>query len=368
MRFAIVTASIGHGHNSVAYALQEALLNENPNNCVEVFDILDDSKLYQLVTNVYLGVITKTPYIYSKIFQWSQHHQGTNSIVNLLNFLCLKILKNIKSSYRPDAFIFTHPIPAVCYKNTFKIPAWTIITDYTYHHIWYNPKITGYFVANSEVERQLLKNSYPIERLFQTGLPIKKSFTANYMMSNSQSLLDSKPMILIMGGGFGIGPLKDIVDELEKIQLPFEAVVITGKNESLYQDIVKSIESKTEDRWRVISYTDEIPTLMKKATLLISKAGAITLTEAQISGLPTIIYKPIPGHEEENARFACEQGWAKWVKKLEDLVPATNELLSSTKELQHMKEKCSLFSKPYAASCISKTITDYTQIPLRKTL
>ncbi|KAB3535746.1 glycosyltransferase [Alkaliphilus pronyensis] len=370
MRIAIVTASIGHGHNSVAFALKEALLNENSNNCVEVFDILDDSKLYQLVTSVYLEVISKTPYLYSKVFHWSQHYQKTNSIVNLLSFLSLKILKNIKSSFQPDAFIFTHPIPAMCYNNNkLRVPAYTVITDYAYHHFWFNPKVAGYFVASPEIKRQLEKNKFPSKNIFNTGLPIKKSFTSNNMKNSlHNSNISEKPLVLVMGGGFGIGPLKGIVDELEKIQLPFQAVVITGKNESLYQDILKSIENKTKDRWKVISFTDEIHTLMKKSSLLISKAGAITLTEAQISGLPTIIYKPIPGHEEENARFVCQQGWATWVKKSEELISITSKLLSSAEELEAMKKKSSLYSKPFAASNICRIISNYIEAPLRRSL
>lgn len=369
MKLAIVTASVGHGHNAVALTLQETLQTENPNSSVQVFDILDDSRVYQFFTNVYLEVIAKTPYIYSKIFYWSQQHQKPSPIISYLNFICLQSLKKIKETFQPDAFIFTHPIPTISYNHYLKIPAWTVITDYSYHPIWYNPRITGYFVANTEVENQLFKNKYPIARIFNTGLPIKKSFSnISYIHQSPLHLIDNKPLILIMGGGLGIGPLKEVVEKLETIDLPFQAAVLTGNNQSLYLDISKAVENKTINRWTVLPFTDEIHSLMQKASLLISKAGAITLTEALVSELPTIIYKPIPGHEEDNAHHVCQQGWATWAKNSKELVSLTYALLSSTETLEIMKQKSTQFSKPQAANDITKIITANATLPLRRSI
>ncbi|AKL94064.1 UDP-N-acetylglucosamine:LPS N-acetylglucosamine transferase [Clostridium aceticum] len=314
MRLAIVTASVGQGHNSVALALQEAFQLEDPNIKIKIFDVLDDSRVYQFFTNVYLQVITKNPSIYSKIFYWSQQHQQASSIISYLNFVCFKTLKKMKQSFQPDAFIFTHPIPTNSYNATIKIPAWTIITDYSYHPIWYNSDITGYFVANDHLQNQLLKNKYPIESIFNTGLPIKQSFTTGKKVYKPLiQYPDTHPLILIMGGGLGIGALNSIVEKLETIDFPFQGLIVTGKNERLYWEM-KKLENRDSKKWEIISFTNEIPSLMKKASLLITKAGAITLTEAQACELPTIIYNPIPGHEEENAHCVCQQGWATWAK------------------------------------------------------
>lgn len=368
IKIAIVTASVGHGHNAAALALQEALQNQNPNSCVEVFDILEDSIIYQFFTDVYLEVISKTPHIYSKIYHWTQHHQKPNSIISYLNFICLKSLKKIKQTFQPDAFIFTHPIPSISYSYSLNIPAWTVITDYSYHPIWFNPKIKGYFVANQGVQNQLANNQYPIDSIFVTGLPIKNAFSSPLLDQESLPSNDHKPLILIMGGGLGIGPLKEIVEKLETIDLAFNAVVLTGNNHSLYLDISDTIGSKTTGRWTVLSFTDEIHKLMQRATLLISKAGAITLTEALASGLPTIIYKPIPGQEEDNAHHVCQQGWATWAKNSKELVSLTQALLTSPESLKIMKQKTTKFCNPKAANDIIETISASISLPLRRSI
>ncbi len=369
MKIAIITASIGQGHNAVALALEESLKIENPSNEIKVFDILDDSKVYQFLKIVYIEVITRTPYVYSKLFHWTYKHDKSTSIINYSDFLCLRILNNIKHTFKPDIFIFTHPFPATSYTNSLNIPAWTVITDYGFHPIWYNPKMSGYFVANSEVKDQICKKGYPRNAVINTGIPIKIDFYGNQPIKNTGTRdINNIPLVLIMGGGLGIGCLEEVVESLEEIEAPFKAIVLTGKNEELFQYITNSIKDKTPERWNVIPFSNEIPLLMKKASLLISKAGAVTLTEAGVSGLPTIIYKPIPGHEEKNAKFVCRQGWSRWAKDTNELINITNTLLSSDKKLEEMKRKSYKFNKLIAAQIISKTIYAYDFVSLRRSI
>ncbi|MFT9497414.1 MGDG synthase family glycosyltransferase, partial [Anaerosolibacter sp.] len=271
--------------------------------------------------------------------------------------------------FKPDIFIFTHPFPVVGYRQSLKVPAWTIITDYSFHPIWYNPKIRGYFVANTETQEQLCKTNYPMDRVFDTGIPLKKSFSNTKNIDRSHTKSDNhKPLILIMGGGLGIGGLKEIVDELDKLDYPFESIVLTGKNHSLYQDMISSFKKNKTLRWSVLQFSNDIHLLMRKASLLISKAGAITLTEALVSNLPTIIYKPIPGHEEENARFACKQEWAIWAKNSTDLILTTESLLSSPEKLARMRQKSAQFSKPFSTRNITRIITNEVALPMEKSL
>ncbi|MDF2545200.1 MAG: UDP-N-acetylglucosamine:LPS N-acetylglucosamine transferase [Anaerosolibacter sp.] len=223
MNIAIVTASIGHGHNSVALALQETLHDDGYHN-TQIFDILDDSKISQLLKSIYLEIVDKTPYLYSKIYSWTQRYQSTTTLINYLSFLCLKSLTNIKKVFKPDIFIFTHPFPVIGYHQSLRVPAWTIITDYSFHPIWFNPKIRGYFVANNEIQEQLYKTNYPMDRVFDTGIPLKKSFSNTKNIDRSHMKSDNhKPLILIMGGGLGIGGLKEIVEELDKLDYSFQS-------------------------------------------------------------------------------------------------------------------------------------------------
>ncbi|MBM7616224.1 MGDG synthase family glycosyltransferase [Alkaliphilus hydrothermalis] len=365
MNIAIVTASIGHGHNSVALALEEKVKSEGRHN-VAVFDILEDSRVSQILKSVYLEMITKTPYLYSKMYQWSQRHRKVSSLTSYFNFICLKNLKNIISDFKPDVFIFTHPFPALSYRQSLKIPAWTVITDYSYHPIWYSSQINGYFVANTDIKDYLTQSGFPQDFIYETGIPIKDSFFKPEITEFPNKTVKNTPLILIMGGGLGLGALSEIVEKLESLDSPFESIVLTGKNQELYNQLNATFKNKRSNRWKAMSFTNDVPNLMRQADLLISKGGAITLTEAMASKLPTVIYKPITGHEEENTRFVCNQEWAKWAETPNDLLQITQRLLTTPEELATMKLKAAESCIPSSTEDILETIVNDYQKPLRR--
>lgn len=366
MRVAIITASIGNGHNSVAYAIQEAVEKES-NAIVKVFDMLDDNKIAQLTKNIYLEILSKTPNLYSKLYHWSQENEKTSKIKSYFNFLCKRTLQRIKKEYMPDAFIFTHPFPTLGYSKTLNIPAWTIITDYSYHPIWLNSQLNGYFVPCIDIKKSLENNSFQKNRIYQTGIPIKKGFYKKTSINN-YDIYTQNPLILIMGGGLGLGPLKEIVEQLDVLQQSFKGIVLTGKNDALYHDISKSLGGKNKSKWEILSYSEEVHLLMSKASLLITKAGAITLTEALASNLPTIIYKPIPGHEEANARYVCSQGWATWAKDSTELINTIDVLLQTPQRLKSMKKRAALLRSSDASTEIAKIVLDQVKISYERSI
>ena len=64
----------------------------------------------------------------------------------------------------------------------------------------------------------------------------------------------------------------------------------------------------------VLGYTNEIACLMNAADAIITKPGALTISEAFVLGLPLILHEPIPGPETKNALYAVENGAAVWVQ------------------------------------------------------
>ena len=52
-------------------------------------------------------------------------------------------------------------------------------------------------------------------------------------------------------------------------------------------------------RIKILEYTDKVPELMYISSMVITKPGGLTVTEALASHLPLVIINPIPGQEEE---------------------------------------------------------------------
>jgi len=50
-------------------------------------------------------------------------------------------------------------------------------------------------------------------------------------------LRDDQPVLLILGGGFGMGPVAEILHELDKVAGQFQTIVVAGRNEKLRREL-----------------------------------------------------------------------------------------------------------------------------------
>jgi processive 1,2-diacylglycerol beta-glucosyltransferase len=93
---------------------------------------------------------------------------------------------------------------------------------------------------------------------------------------------------------------------------------------------------------------------MGASDLLITKPGALTISEAFVLGLPMLLHDPIPGPETENAVYAARNGAAVWLHPGESLKRAVAELMHGN--LKGMGEKARACARPEAAALIAERI------------
>ena len=143
-------------------------------------------------------------------------------------------------------------------------------------------------------------------------------------------LTPGKKTIFILGGGFGVGPLKNIVLHLDKMEEDFQGIVVCGYNKKLYNMLAKVAEP-AKHAFKIYGFVDNIDELMSASDVLISKSGGITVTEALNAALPMIVIDPIPGQEMRNYKFLEKHNAALKINRPEDLTSIVKELLSSNK-------------------------------------
>ena len=85
-----------------------------------------------------------------------------------------------------------------------------------------------------------------------------------------------------------------------------QVVVVCGKNEALKQDLL-SLQKQNSDALKVFGYVENIDELFRVTSCMITKPGGITLSEAALQ-VPVILYKPVPGQENENAMYFERKG------------------------------------------------------------
>ena len=95
---------------------------------------------------------------------------------------------------------------------------------------------------------------------------------------------------------------------------------------------------------------------MAISDLVITKPGGLTSTEALVSNLPIIAINPIPGQEEDNAKFLEHYNVGIWLKKSSYINFVLKNLLKNETKLQTMKKNTKQIAKPNSTKDICNII------------
>jgi UDP-N-acetylglucosamine--N-acetylmuramyl-(pentapeptide) pyrophosphoryl-undecaprenol N-acetylglucosamine transferase len=164
-------------------------------------------------------------------------------------------------------------------------------------------------VAYSGMERY-----FPAEKILLTGNPIRQDLIlAPEERKNSLAsfgLRADRKTILLIGGSLGARTLNDSIrrhlEQLsrEDIQLIWQ----TGKY--YYEEAVKAWEAYRAENIKVMAFITEMNRAFQVADLIISRAGAGTISELCLVGKPVILV-PSPNvaedHQTRNARSLTDQ-------------------------------------------------------------
>ena len=364
-KFLIVAASIGSGHVKAAEAIAEAIKSKYPDSQIDIVDFTEWSVSWAtaFMKWTYLLMLKIVPNLYEVLYKFTGGRAGGFSVQWLISFFTGRDIEALVKKYRPDALICTHPFPAGAasrykkgHKSKFLFA--TLITDYSVHQMWIYPNVDCYFVARESMKNDLISAGLVSEGVFVTGIPVKGRFLHHELPARilrEMNLSSAIPVVLIMGGGLGLGGVETALHQLELIEKNLQILVVAGKNERL-KERVDNIAGHSHHKiisWGVCS---EVPELMAISSLLITKPGALTITEALISELPLLLHDPIPGPETDNAVYAARRGAAVWARSEEALRLAVDDLINNEEQLLIMKKMAMRCSKPCAAQEIAEHI------------
>jgi processive 1,2-diacylglycerol beta-glucosyltransferase len=364
----IVSASIGHGHMQAASAICEEL-KATGSCCAAIVDFLQVGQFryptlnrlqiewMNLMKSSYYGILKVAPNLYKGLYKITEHQQ-THKVIDFINAANQKIMANLITDHRPHGVICTHPFPlgaasALRYKKGRHFALTGVITDFAVHPWWIASKVDHYFVANEIMANGL--QEYGIHRgtITSSGIPVGRNFRPA-----NRRIINQAPKILIMGGGLGFGSMEATLRKLEEMPISAVVTVVAGKNEKLQQRI-RALAMTLHNQITVLPFSPHIASLMKEADLLITKPGGLTCSEALAVNLPMVLLNPLPGQEEENARYLHQQGAALWIQDEKDIAIKVATMLSErSKVLKEMQDKCREVSPQYAGMKIAEKVND----------
>lgn len=363
--FLIVTASIGAGHNRAAEAIESEIRLKHPNAQIHIADFMSTKTAYLngFLKEAYLKMLSYVPDMYEFLYSFTSGRLRGFSVQSLLALAMKSDMETLINRWKADVVVCTHPFPcaAAAYlkkNNQAQITLVGVITDFAIHRLWVYKEVDLYFVGNRQTGAELAKKGIESWKIHDTGIPIGRSFCAKYNRSElfkKFELNAASPVLLIMGGGLGLGGVKIALNSLENIGRSVQILVVTGENIPLWTDLKEHAES-SKHKIQVFGFSKRVQELMAVSTLLISKPGALTISEALAMELPMLLNEPIPGQEEENAAYIETTGAAIWIKDSAKIADVVEEILRRPEGLAKMRERAQEYKKPDAAQEIVSRI------------
>lgn len=380
MRILIATVTAGAGHLAAAAALDEAWRGVRPGDVVERLDLVKFfSPLHRkIVSDGYVKIVEHAPEIWGLMFGKTDNTKVAEKFNRLKRVFPSKSRRRFGryvKQFEPDAVLCTHYLPletlgemrvkrrkdgAAGASHPLVV---SIVTDFEAHALWMEPCVDLYCVATEETKARLVARGAPADNILATGIPISGKFATRpdpKLVRQTFGLRDDQPIILVLSGGFGMGPIGSILTELDKVPGRFQVVAVAGRNQELRRELaVRDFVHPT----RVLGYATNMHELMAIADLIISKPGGLTTSEVLAMGRPLFIVNPIPGQEAANSDFLLEHGAAAKVNRVEDL-PFKMEQLLGSRKLHDMARAARGLGRPEAARAVCEEVVRRTQAPL----
>lgn len=346
------------GHHNATLAIEKAL--KEIDHHVSILNInsfnYTNPLMEKLINKAYMGVIKKTPRLWDYLYDNPTFFKKTQRIKDSVHKSNFRKLDVLFEEFKPTAVVCTQAFPCgliADYKRVFniKIPLFGVLTDFFPHAYWIYNEVDYYIVPSEEARGRFIQEGISPQRIKQFGIPIDPKFAKSdgrREIAKRMQINSSLPVILIMGGGQGIGPIKTIVAALEKSQADFQVIVVAGTNKKLLRWLEK-VRSGYAKKLFPLEYTNHVEELMEVADFIISKPGGLTAAEALAKGLPMIIIKPIPGQEENNTEFLLKQGVAIRIERLENIHIEVERLLRDKEKSRQMRENAQRLGKPDSA-------------------
>lgn len=317
----VLSSSFGMGHDSVANAIREQLIEENQDLNVIIKDILEIStpKTKEYFFDLYYLMTRKHPSIYNIIYNIKKD-TPKNFIDEAIYNIFLKKVAEYIQSVNPQIIISTFPLSSgfvsrVKQKYDLNIPLITIITDVVDSWEWIHNNTDLYFVPCKIVEDKLVGKGIEKDRIKITGIPVKKDF-----LVPKEEKEGAYKQLLIMGGAMDkVKITSELLEKFDKME-NIKTVVITGNNQGLYDELSSSGTYKNVE---ILGYSTEIARLMDDADIIVTKPGGATLFEAINKGVPMVLKRSKVGQEEENIKFIKDTGIGILMNKgdrLEDVI------------------------------------------------
>jgi processive 1,2-diacylglycerol beta-glucosyltransferase len=337
----------------------EGLRAVDPSVRTEIVDSYEYAALVvsRVVSDGYIQMVKTIPQMYRYIYDRAERATEVGPFRTWAHQFTAENLHRLMQRWSPDAVVCTHAFPCGAmaeYKRMYADapPVVGIVTDYAVHGFWLHGDIDAYAVASDRVRSTMIERGIDPSRVTASGIPVRPEFVPNperaQYLRERLNLPRDRFVVLMMGGGLGIGPLERMMRALKSVELPLTLVVIAGRNARSERRVLETAQNVNYPV-RVLSFIDNVYDYMHAADVFITKPGGLSVAEALVARVPLVLYKPLPGQEERNARVVTEAGAGLRVRRLDDLATTMASVLTDAELRARLQAGARSLARPNAA-------------------
>jgi len=211
-----------------------------------------------------------------------------------------------------------------------------------------------------------MERFFPAEKIMMTGNPVRQQLLET-TISHEDALrsfgLDvSKKTVLIVGGSLGARTLNEsVIQHLDLIrQSDVQFIWQTGKYYSA--EINERMKGQHIQNLVITDFISDMGAAYKAADIVVSRAGAGSISEFCLLGKPVILV-PSPNvaedHQTKNAMALVNKKAAVYVKDIEAsqiLIPMAIDIVKDNQKLQSLHENILRMALPDSAEIIAKEV------------
>lgn len=211
-----------------------------------------------------------------------------------------------------------------------------------------------------------MERFFPQDKLIFTGNPVRQDLLEKEKDKAKAyeyfGLDASKKTVLVVGGSLGARTLNDSLKKDLKLLGEQHFQIIWQSGAYYYEQLHEEIRDLCPDNVHLFKFLDRMDWAYGVADLVVSRAGALTISELSILGKPSILV-PSPNvaedHQTKNAIALVEKQATILVADSEarqSLVMEIINLITEDKKLEKLAEAVGFFAKPQAAREIAMEV------------
>ena len=355
----------GGGHRSAAEAIIEAIhilyQDQVTTEMVDFFKYYAP-RPFNRAADMY-PYFVKAPQLWSAGFHATDGRARARVLTTTMWPIARQAARSLVQSHPADLIVTVHP-----FANSFALralgknrpPFINVVTDMvTAHALWYDNRADLILVPTETARLRAIKYNMSPEKVRVVGLPVADRYCqpkgSKTELREKLGWPVDKPIVLLVGGGEGMGPLAKSAQAIDASGLDVGLVIVCGRNKRLKASLE---DCEWENPTSIYGFTRDMPDFMRAADFIVTKAGPGTIAEALNAELPIILYSKLPGQEDGNVTFVQEEGAGVWAPSPKEVVRTLTRWISRPAERQRVVENCRRAGKPEAARTIAHILGD----------